>query len=138
MSTSCSATTRLSNISQDVLYGDVNPSGKLAYTVAKKESDYQVNICETAICNLTEGNFIDYKWFDDNDITLRYEFGYGLSYTTFEYSRIAVQTLNETAVSSTYPTGALSVGGHADLWDEVISVTATISNSGSVPGNEVA
>ena len=45
----------------DVLYGTVNPSGHLAYTIAKNESDYNVEICDTAVCNFTEGNYIDYK-----------------------------------------------------------------------------
>lgn len=122
----------------DVLYGDVNPSGRLTYTIAKNESDYNVGICTTAVCNFTEGNYIDYKYFDANNITPRYEFGFGLSYTTFEYSDINVQILNQTALDSSYPTGKLAVGGKSDLWDEVVSVTVTVANSGSVDGNEVA
>lgn len=45
---------------------------------------------------------------------------------------------NSTALSSTYPTGGLTLGGEADLWDEVVSVTTTISNTGSIDGAEVA
>jgi len=41
----------------DVLYGDVNPSGRLIYTIAKNESDYNVDLCYTAQCNFTEGTF---------------------------------------------------------------------------------
>lgn len=46
--------------------------------------------------------------------------------------------MNSTALGSTYPTGILSVGGKEDLWTDVVSVNATITNSGSVAGNQVA
>lgn len=122
----------------DILYGTVNPSGRLAHTIAKDESDYNVEICETAVCNFTEGNYVDYKYFDTYNVTPRYEFGYGLSYTTFDYSDLSVVITNSTALASTYPTGALAVGGKTDLWDEVVSATMTIANNGTVDGNEVS
>jgi beta-glucosidase len=65
----------------DILYGDVNPSGRLIYTKAKNESDYNVGICYNHNCTFTEGNYIDYRYFDAYNVTPRYEFGYGLSYT---------------------------------------------------------
>ncbi|TVY17599.1 putative beta-glucosidase D [Lachnellula arida] len=120
----------------DVLYGDVNPSGRLPHTIAKNESDYNVGICYTAVCNFTEGNYIDYKYFDSYNVTPRFEFGFGLSYTTFSYSDI---TVTQTAtLNSTYATGTLSVGGRADLWDDIVNVTAVISNTGTIDGHEVA
>jgi beta-glucosidase len=61
----------------DVLYGDVNPSGKLINTIAKNESDYPVKICYTATCEFTEGVHIDYRYFDAYNITPRYPFGHG-------------------------------------------------------------
>lgn len=48
----------------DVLFGDVNPSGKLTYTLAKNETDYPVDICEDSECDFTEKGLIDYRWFD--------------------------------------------------------------------------
>lgn len=120
----------------DVLYGDVNPSGKLVYTLAKNESDYPVGLCYTAVCNFTEGNYIDYKYFDKYNVTPRYEFGYGLSYTTFSYADLAINQI--ATINNTYASGTLSVGGRADLWDEIFNVTATISNTGDVAGKEVA
>lgn len=39
----------------DVVYGDVNPSGRFPYTIARNESDYNVDICYTSQCNFTEG-----------------------------------------------------------------------------------
>lgn len=122
----------------DVLYGDVNPSGRLSHIIAKNESDYHVQICETAVCNFTEGNYIDYRYFDKYNVTPRYEFGYGLSYTTFDYSGLSVNITNSTALASTYPTGGLAVGGKTDLWDEVISASVTVANNGTVDGNEVS
>lgn len=127
------------NALTDILYGTVNPSGRLPHTIARNESDYPVvGVCETAVCNFTEGNYIDYRYFDRYNVTPRYAFGYGLSYTTFEYSGLSVEITNSTALASTYPTGALGVGGKMDLWDEVVSVSVTITNNGTLDGHEVA
>lgn len=118
----------------DVLYGDVNPSGRLIHTIAKNESDYNVGLCYTQQCNFTEGNFIDYRYFDAYNVTPRYEFGYGLSYTEFKYSDLHI---NGPKALSTFPTGKRAVGGYEDLWDIVASVSVKIHNTGSVDGAEV-
>ncbi|KAJ5913399.1 beta-glucosidase D [Penicillium tannophilum] len=118
----------------DVLYGDVNPSGRLIYTIAKNASDYNVGICYTSNCNFTEGNYIDYRYFDAYNVTPRYEFGYGLSYTNFTYSSL---NIDSPSPLSLYPTGKLAVGGYEDLWDNVANVTAVIKNSGTISGAEV-
>ncbi|KAL4898352.1 putative beta-glucosidase D [Aspergillus ambiguus] len=118
----------------DVLYGYVNPSGRLIYTIAKNESDYNVGLCYTHTCNFTEGNYIDYRYFDGYNVTPRYEFGYGLSYSNFTYSNLQI---NSPAPLSTYPTGKLSVGGYEDLWDIVASVHVTVQNTGGVDGTEI-
>ncbi|KAJ2967892.1 hypothetical protein NUW58_g10344 [Xylaria curta] len=57
-----------------------------------------------------------------------------MTYTNFTYSDIAV----EGKPSSGGATGKTIPGGRADLWDAVVTVTATITNSGSVKGAEVA
>ncbi len=128
------------NAIDDVLFGTVNPSGRLVHTIARNESDYdagtQVQESELEL-EFTEGNYIDYKYFDQYNITPRYEFGYGLSYTTFEYGS-EVQAQKTAELSAGYATGALAVGGREDLWDAVATVTATVSNTGSVAGSEVA
>ncbi|KAL4805163.1 putative beta-glucosidase D [Aspergillus unguis] len=118
----------------DVLYGDVNPSGRLSYTIAKNESDYNVGICETAQCNFTEGNYIDYRYFDAYNVTPRYEFGFGLSYTDFKYGGLQVSGPKSL---SHYPSGKLAVGGYEDLWDTVAHVKVTVKNTGEVDGAEV-
>ncbi|KAL5047908.1 glycoside hydrolase family 3 C-terminal domain-containing protein [Aspergillus fruticulosus] len=122
----------------DVLYGDVNPSGKLTHTIGKNASDYPASICETTECDFTEGVYIDYRWFEAKNITPRYEFGHGLSYTTFGYGAVEARATNAKALSSRYPTGPRALGGNKDLFDEVVKVTAKISNIGKVDGAEVA
>ncbi|KAJ5584529.1 beta-d-glucoside glucohydrolase D [Penicillium hispanicum] len=134
----------------DVLYGDVNPSGRLTYTIARNESDYPVPICMTADCDFTEGVYLDYKYFDEHKITPRYEFGYGLSYTSFEYgpcsSRFgysckttpAITYTNETALRLQHAQGPMQPGGQADMWDVVMELCLQITNTGDVDGAEVA
>lgn len=67
------------NAISDVLFGDINPSGRLPYTIAKSAVDYNGQICPCCECNYTEGMYIDYKHFDQAGIQPRYEFGFGLS-----------------------------------------------------------
>ncbi|OHF04312.1 hypothetical protein CORC01_00651 [Colletotrichum orchidophilum] len=126
------------NAIADVLYGDVNPSGKLTHTIAKKADDYPVSICYTEDCNFTEGVFIDYRYFDSKNKTVRYPFGHGLSYTTFAYGKVDAKVTNQTAADSKYPTGTLVPGGEEDLFEEVISVKTNIKNDGGIQGAEVA
>ena len=62
----------------DVIFGDVNPSGRLPYTIAKKTEDYNGKVCPCCECKYEEGLFIDYRHFDQANIAPRYEFGFGL------------------------------------------------------------
>ncbi|OTB10775.1 glycoside hydrolase family 3 protein [Daldinia sp. EC12] len=129
-----------------ILYGDVNPSGKLPYSVPRNESDYgplQNATLPDGIYELfpqsdfTEGVYIDYRAFDAKSITPRYEFGFGLSYTTFNYSDLHISKV-EDADTSEYPSKLIVEGGQEDLWDIVAKVSATVANSGEVEGAEVA
>lgn len=205
----------------DVLYGDVNPAAKTPFTWGATLEDYGVTLLDANITNhtvpeqdFTEGVYIDYRWFDKKNITPIYEFGFGLSYTTFEYSNLVVTsnqvddysaTVGETTEAPTFgnystnlddylfpsdeirnislfiypylsttssakdaskdasygktaeeflPENALSSnaqalnpagpaatatpGGNAQLWDELYTVTADVTNTGSVAGDEVA
>lgn len=126
------------NAIADVLHGDVNPSGKLIHTVAKNASDYPASICETAECPFDEGAFIDYRHFDKEDIEPHYPFGHGLSYTTWTYGDVSATVTNATALISVYPSGNPGLGGQTYLYDEVIFVSTTVQNSGSVDDSEVA
>lgn len=129
-----------------LLYGDENFSGKLPYTIAKNESDYAGLDVPTQPegeyalfpqSDFTEGVYIDYRAFDAKNITPRYEFGFGLSYTTFALSGLAVASGNGSSTAS-YPTGAIVEGGQTDLWDVLATVSATVTNTGAVEGAEVA
>ncbi|KAH8649701.1 beta-D-glucoside glucohydrolase [Tricladium varicosporioides] len=116
----------------DILYGSSSPSGKLPYTIAKSAADYGVDVLKTDD-SYTEGLYIDYRRFDKEAITPRYEFGFGLSYTTFAYS-----SLKTSSVSSAPSTSIKAPGGIANLYDTVATISATITNNGTVPGAEVA
>lgn len=83
----------------DVLFGDVDASGRLPYTVGKSLDDYgkggQILYFPNAVIpqqNFDEGLYIDYRHFDKHSITPRYEFGFGLSYTTFSLSNLGLTT----------------------------------------------
>ncbi|KFX93115.1 hypothetical protein V490_05001 [Pseudogymnoascus sp. VKM F-3557] len=116
----------------DILYGSKSPSGKLPYTIAKQASDYGTSP-QSGDDNFSEGLYIDYRHFDEAGIEPRYEFGFGLSYTTFEYSELVATYTDKTEGSTT-----TAPGGAEGLYDTVATVTATITNSGTVEGAEVA
>lgn len=61
----------------DILYGSTSPSGKLPYTIAKATADYPSTIV-SGDDSYPEGLYIDYRHFDEANITPRYEFGFGL------------------------------------------------------------
>lgn len=117
----------------DILYGSTAPSGKLTYTIAKQASDYGTAVV-SGNDNYPEGLFIDYRHFDQSNIEPRYEFGYGLSYTTFGYTNLAI----DITVSTGPTTGQTVPGGPSDLFESVGTVTVQVANTGSVAGSEVA
>lgn len=116
----------------DILYGSTSPSGKLPYTIAQDEADYGTAV-QTGDDTFTEGLFIDYRHFDQEEIEPRFEFGFGLSYTTFDYSGLETGVISEGS-SGDDP----APGGIASLWDIVATVTANVANNGTVAGAEVA
>lgn len=129
-----------------VLYGESNPSGKLPYSVPKNESDYGTLLAPAQPegeyylfpqDDFEEGVYIDYRALDRAGVTPRYEFGFGLSYTEFEYSNLSITAI-EGPSTDMYPVGPIIEGGQADLWDVLYRVTATVTNVGEVDGAEVA
>ncbi|KAH8807695.1 beta-glucosidase [Xylogone sp. PMI_703] len=81
----------------DILYGKTNPSGRSPFTWAKKREDYGADVLYkpnngngAPQQEFTEGVYIDYRHFDKAGIEPIYEFGFGLSYTTFKYSNLQV------------------------------------------------
>ncbi|RDW92620.1 beta-glucosidase-9 [Coleophoma crateriformis] len=129
-----------------LLYGVQSPSGKLPYTVAKNESDinvYRQTLPEGEYAlfpqsDYSEGVYIDYRDFDAKNITPRYEFGFGLTYTTFEYSNLAISLLPNASTSFLPPASQVLEGGASSLWDVLVQVSATITNTGTVAAAEVA
>lgn len=84
----------------DVLYGAYNPSGKLPFTLARTREDYggtieyELNNGINAPQSDLSGLDLDYRRLDRLNITPVYEFGFGLSYTTFEYSDLSISVLD--------------------------------------------
>jgi len=128
-----------------LLYGEAGFSGKLPYTLARNESDYSVyKPCGLTSpddtdpqCDYAEGVYIDYRDFDARNVAPRFEFGFGLSYTSFAYSDLSIelpfQAVLSDSVGETYPASAGD-----ELWEVAAEVQARITNTGDRNGAEVA
>ncbi|KAH7008968.1 hypothetical protein EDB80DRAFT_683945 [Ilyonectria destructans] len=145
--------------------GHVSPSGKLPFTstnpfpgynispsinnqvlaVAKNESDYPPNTISdeysiTPQANFTEKLLIDYRWFDSNNITPRFEFGFGLTYSTFEYRYIRINKASypdKFAIQATNENSAGQMKGES-IDDVLFSVSAKVKITGDWVASEVA
>nr|6SZ6_A Chain A, Beta-glucosidase [Thermochaetoides thermophila] len=99
------------NAITDVLYGKVNPAGRSPFTWGATREGYGADVlydpddARVPQQNFTEGVFIDYRYFDKHNTRVIYEFGHGLSYTTFEYRNLQIQKHN---VSAYIPTTGLT------------------------------
>jgi beta-glucosidase len=107
-----------------VLFGDVNPSGKLTCTYPKQLMDSPAHALDTypgtnGTLFYKEGLLVGYRWFDTKNIEPLFPFGFGLSYTTFEYSNLKLVTGEDT---------------NAPL----VTAEFDIANTGSRAGAEVA
>ncbi|TKA68603.1 hypothetical protein B0A55_08915 [Friedmanniomyces simplex] len=133
----------------DILWGAVNPSGKLPYTIALNENDYSfADITNsTALLKTTDPNawqsdfeerlLIDYRHFDYFNETVQYEFGYGLSYTTFSMGSASVARVGSGTISAAPANNTIAPGGNPALWDMLYTVSVSVSNTGSVAGATV-
>ena len=108
----------------DVLYGTVNPCGRLSDTIANNYEDYNTaeNFGGKEFNDYKEGIFVGYRYFASNakDRVL-YPFGFGLSYTSFKTEVLAFEE----------PTGS-SVDK-----DTIIRVRVKVTNTGELPGKDV-
>lgn len=151
----------LGNALVDILYGVVNPSGRLAYTIAKNVTDYaqgeivmepqpypQINVSlysaellDTTDLSLkyTEGISTDYRGFEKNGITPRYWFGHGLSYSNFTYTNLVIkkQASLATAVQTPIQYVADAPGGDSALFDVAVVATLSVKNEGPYDGTEI-
>jgi beta-glucosidase len=105
-----------------LLFGDANPSGHLPVTFPQSLSQVPASTPaqwpgQSGTVQYTEGIDVGYRWYDAHSLTPLFPFGYGLSYTSFSFSNLRVS--------------ALPQGGAA-------TVTATVTNTGSVAGADVA
>lgn len=110
------------NALADVLFGDLNPSGKLPVTFPKRLEDNPSYINfpgENGKVFYGEGLFVGYRYYDKKGLEPLFPFGHGLSYTTFEYSGL------ELSSSSLRP-------------GENLQVSFTIKNTGAAAGAEAA
>jgi len=105
----------------DLIFGKINPSGKLAETFPEKLSDNPSFISfpgEMDDVQYREGIFVGYRYYDHKQIEPLFPFGHGLSYTTFEYSDIK---LSSNAINA----------------DDELTVSVRVTNTGKVEGKEV-
>jgi beta-glucosidase len=111
------------NVLADVLLGTINPSGKLPWTMPKKIEDSPAHATNSFPGDSTvyyaEGILVGYRWFDTKKIEPLYPFGFGLSYTNFEFSNLKTN-------KKIYQT------------NDDIEITFQIKNTGNVDGKEVA
>jgi beta-glucosidase len=107
-----------------VLFGDVNPSGKLPCTFPKRLADSPAHALNAypgvnGVETYSEGLLVGYRWFDTKHIEPLFPFGYGLSYTTFKYS-------------------GLKLVRDKDAEHPAVTVEFTLANTGKRAGAEVA
>ena len=104
----------------NILYGKVNPSGKLAETLPLKLSDNPsyLNFAEREKVNYSEGVFVGYRYYDAKEMEVAFPFGHGLSYTTFKYSNLKLD--------------------RSEMTDQdTLTVSVDVTNTGSRAGKEV-
>jgi beta-glucosidase len=99
----------------DVLFGHYNPSGKMPATMPKDDS--QLRPISPDFRDMVYKG-VGYRWFDSQNLNPEFAFGYGLSYTTFEYADIKIANSNP-------KTG------------DIIKITFDLKNTGIIPGEEV-
>jgi beta-glucosidase len=102
----------------DVLFGDVNPSGKLTETIPLRLEDTPAFLDfpgQFSHVRYGEGLFVGYRWYDARRMPVAFPFGHGLSYTTFEYAEAAA-----------------SVTASGD-----VEVRVTVTNTGDRDGREI-
>ncbi len=105
----------------DVLFGDVNPSGRLAETFPLKLEDNPSFISyggEKDTVEYREGIFVGYRYYDKKKMDVLFPFGHGLGYTTFAYSNLH---LDKTAMQD----------------QETLQVSVDVTNTGKIAGHEV-
>lgn len=105
----------------NILFGKVNPSGKLAETFPKGLADNPTHPYygkEGDVALYREGVLVGYRYYDSKEMDVLFPFGHGLSYTQFEYSDLKVDNLQ---ISDT----------------EMVSASVIVKNTGNIAGQEI-
>ena len=110
-----------------VLFGDVNPSGKLPLTFPANLSDLPANTTAqypgvNGVATYSEGIFVGYRHYDENNITPLFPFGFGLSYTDFSFQNLAINPSSFTLSNNP---------------GQRVTVSLSVTNTGAVAGAEV-
>ncbi|KAK1711439.1 glycoside hydrolase superfamily [Colletotrichum lupini] len=119
----------------DVLFGEVNPAGKLPLTMPRRVQDNPAALSfrsDNGRCLYSEDVYVGYRWYDTLDIEPLFPFGHGLSYTTFEVSDLEVS-------DASAQTNGHANGNNTITVQEADSLTVrvNIANTGSRAGSEV-
>jgi beta-glucosidase len=106
----------------EILFGQVNPSGKLPITMEKSLADNPTTAnypttSDALSIRYTEGIFVGYRGYEKNHITPQYPFGFGLSYTNFSYSDLDISKVTS---------------------EDSVEVSFTLTNTGQRAGAEIA
>jgi len=109
------------NAFADILFGAVNPSGKLAFTFPKKLSDSPAHTMgnypgKDGVVHYEEGVLVGYRYFDTKEIEPQFCFGHGLSYTNFDYQNLTISSQKD---------------------DKAAVVECNVTNTGKVKGAEI-
>lgn len=100
-----------------LITGEKNPGGRLAETWPfKVETGHPQNDLDV---NYTEGTLVGYRWYETNNVPVQYPFGYGLSYTSFDYSDLRIEPVTQAEQISK------------------VAVSVSVQNTGNVDGSEV-
>jgi beta-glucosidase len=114
----------------EILFGDVNPSGRLPATFERRWEDNPVHdnyypAAGTTRVIYKEGVFVGYRGYEHNNTKPVFPFGYGLSYTSFQYANVAIKPADASAKSD---------GISAPLFQ----ISFDVTNTGSRAGADVA
>jgi beta-glucosidase len=104
-----------------ILFGDANPSGKLPVSFPKKFEDSPASANYPGVnlkVNYAEGIYVGYRYYDTKNVEPQFPFGFGLSYTSFEY-------------------GDLKVTPSQSSGNELVNVSLKVKNTGARAGTEV-
>ncbi len=123
-----------------VLFGQVDPAGHLPVTFPTGLSQVPASTPAqfpgaSGQVQYSEGINVGYRYYDANNQTPLFPFGYGLSYTSFRFSRLSItprQIQNDTSDPGSTACGCNGQSGN------LVTVSATVTNTGQVAGSDVA